>query len=302
MVKYKAISLSSGSAKGLLQLGCLHAAEINGMLNDVKIFAGCSVGALISLLLAVGWKPVEIFSQVCSDDLVNYINTEFNLQTSIKNWGFLSQTKLREYMSRMIVAKWGGIPSFKDLHNNGIVYICNAFRLKSSNPKVYFNHHSHPNMSCLDAALLSSAIPFIFQAQHFENNYYIDGGAFDLNPVQYVEQYMSEHNIDLTPKCILGVSLEQRNSEEEKEPIQTMVEFVKEIAFLAIYIQDVPLPNDFLDMIVLESQSIPRLQLMPNNTEKIQWFIHGLHQGLKHYGQEPVTGSRSSETSEYTNE
>jgi len=286
MSKYKAISLSSGSAKGLLQLGALHAAEINGMLEDVKIFAGCSVGAAISLLLAVGWKPVEIFSQVCSDDLVKYINTEFNLQATIKNWGFLNQTKFREYMSRMIVAKWGGIPTFKDLYSNGIVYICNAFKLKSSNPKVYFSHLTHPNMSCLDAAILSSAIPFIFQAQHYEGNYYIDGGAFDLNPVYHVEHYMREQSIPLTSKCILGISLEQRNTEEEKEPIQSMVEYVKEIAFLAIYIQDIPLANEHIDMIVLESQDIPRLQLMPSNTEKIKWFIHGLHQGLKHYGQQ----------------
>ena len=52
---YTGISLSSGAARGIYQLGALHAAECKQFLKDVKYYIGTSIGSMIALLLAVGW-------------------------------------------------------------------------------------------------------------------------------------------------------------------------------------------------------------------------------------------------------
>ena len=287
---YKALVLSSGAARGFYQLGALHAFDARHQLDDIKCFAGTSVGAIICLLLAVGWKPINLFSHTCTEDISQFFDfNSLDITRALDKWGMMDPNKLREYIKRMIITKWGGIPTFADLYKHNITFICTAYRMRHHAPKVYFSHHTHPNMSCLDAAMLSANIPLVFQSTRYDGDFYIDGGTFDQNPVRYVLDYMKLHDMLEPEDKILNISLDLRNFEGSRDidgEIKNISEYVKEIIFLCMYAQDdlTTHSSKHLDLLKLHTDIKAAYNLQLDNKIKIKWFCSGLRQALNFLG------------------
>ena len=197
---YLGVSLSSGAARGIFQLGALHAAQCKHLLTEVKYWAGTSIGALIALLCAVGWYPIDILTYLCTNDLSEQVVFDVSVQDLFNQYGLINSNSLYEYFRKMIVHKYGGIPTFEELHKNGITFICTAYQLRSKSPCVYFSHRSHPHMSTLEAAMLSANLPLIFQNRKYNDNYFIDGGVFDLNPAKYLCLTI-DHDLCIQNQC-----------------------------------------------------------------------------------------------------
>jgi NTE family protein len=279
MRMYNAISLSSGAARGLYQLGALHAAECNGLLKNVKYFAGTSVGSIIALLLAIGYTPMSLFTHICIEDISKCLQQQsLDIKTLMNHWGAVDISVFREYLAKMIIHKWGGIPTFAELAKDNIYFLCPAYRLKHSQPRVYFNYKTHPNMSVLDAALLSSTIPFLFRSANWEGDFYIDGGVFDLNPVNTLHTFISSSE---TPN-ILCVNLDLRRSDEDTV-ITSLMEYVKEIAFVSMYAQPDIEQSEHIDCIKLVTDVNSQISIQVDNKLKIKWFCAGLEQGLNFF-------------------
>lgn len=281
---YIGISLSSGSSRGVYQLGAVHAAEISGKLNKLKYFAGTSVGSIIALLLAIGWKPLELFSYICIHDFTNVYSLQFDIPTSITKWGAIDMSPLRDYVSKLIIQKAGGIPTFKSLANEGKYFIATAYKLKSKEPNIYFTAETHPDMSVLDAVLLSSTIPFVFQAQNYDGDYYIDGGCFDLCPSEFLRNYITSHKEQGT---ILSLTLDLRkSSEEEPEVIEDFMDYLKEIVFVVMHNQKPNKSTKDIDILQLQTEVNANLQLHIDKETKIKWFCSGVQQGLSFFKHE----------------
>ena len=54
--------LSGGAMKGISMIGGIQYLHDNHML-DIQMYISCSVGSIISYLLALGYQPSEILSQ-----------------------------------------------------------------------------------------------------------------------------------------------------------------------------------------------------------------------------------------------
>ncbi len=282
--EYIGISLSSGSSRGVYQLGALHAADISEKCNNVKYFAGTSVGSIIALLLAVGWKPLELFSYICIHDFTQVYSLQFDIPTAIKKWGAIDITPLREYISKLVIQKAGGIPTFKTLANEGKYFIATAYKLKSKEPNVYFSVDTHPNMSVVDAVLLSSSIPFVFQAQNYDGDYYIDGGCFDLCPSAFLHTYIQTHEKTSTHKKVLSVTLDLRqSSDEEQEVISDFMDYLKELVFVVMYNQKPLQSIEAIDTLQLSTEVNDNLHLQIDKQTKIKWFCSGVQQGLEYF-------------------
>ena len=61
------IVLGPGGSKGYIQLGALLRLELDNLLSNVVQYVGCSVGAIISLLMVVGYS---------ANDIINYMLSE----------------------------------------------------------------------------------------------------------------------------------------------------------------------------------------------------------------------------------
>ena len=279
--EYNGVSFSIGAARGFYLLGALHAAEINDKLKQVTYFAGTSIGAAIALLVAVGWTGLEVFTHLCTDDISKYVSMDLDVQTILTKWGMMNTEKMKVYLTRMIVSKWGGVPTFADLHKQGKVFICCAYRLKSINPCVYFSHKSHASMSTLDAVMLSMNLPFMFEGRQYEGSYYIDGGLFDKNPAKYLETFMLDEEVQ--PK-ILALSLGSREASELTEQVASFKEYIQEVLFVSMYQQRRIESSNTIDSLYLQtinSNSLPSLII--SNKTKIDWFCSGLNQGLNYF-------------------
>ena len=286
---YTGISLSSGAARGIYQLGSLHAAECNHLLKDVKYYIGTSVGSMISLLLAVGWKPIDIFTHLCTDDISKHIDHTLDLTVALNTWGVFNPEKIKAYMSRMLISKWGGIPTFGDLHKNGITFICCAYRLKSKDPCVYFSYKTHANMSALEAVMLSVNIPFVFEAVKYDNSYYVDGGLFDLNPANYLETFLQEEVKEEKTQKILSISLGIRDvSDEISDPIKTILEYAREVLFVSMYQQKEVQNTKVIDSVFIKTIDPNNFSMDISNQTKIDWFCSGLQQGLDYFMSKPL--------------
>ena len=294
--KYVAISLSSGSARGIYQLGALHAAECMNLDNDIKVFSGTSVGAILALLLAIGWKPLDLFSYICVNDISKHIPLTFDITMMFKRWGCFDTSPFRDFLSKCITTKYGGVPSFKELADQGIYFICTAYRLKHSNPNVYFSYQTHPNMNVLDAAMLSANIPLLFPAQNYEGDYYVDGGVFDLNPAKYVESFCKSHQLD---GKIFSISLQNRSTSREDDVIYNIGDYIKEIAFINVYNQPLIKSTETIHNINLETDDRDAIKIHIPNKTKVNWFCSGLKQGIAYL--ETIQASKSEEDNSCSN-
>ena len=220
---YNCLVLSSGGIKGIIQLGILHELiqQNPNILSTVNIYSGCSVGSIISCLLSMGFSPLEIFS---TSLLVN-IGSDVNISQLSKNYGLYDIDAIFSKIEKIIIQKYGYIPTLKRLYeltNN--IFICNSYNL-SKHDIVYFSYQSHPELSCVDCLKMSCNIPLIFGKIEYQGNLYIDGGFADQLPVKYVDETYPENNI-------LCIDIKNKISE-----IRSIFGYITELAYIPIKIQ-----------------------------------------------------------------
>jgi len=294
---FNAVCLSSGSVRGIFQLGALYAADFSGALNQVKYYAGTSVGAIISMLMAVGWHPIDIFTYICVNDFTKLLPNNLDIVNTFSKWGAVDPQPLKEFIKKMVLQKYGGCPTFKQLAKEGKIFVCPAYRLRHTHSNVYFSPETTPDMSVVDAVMLSSNIPFVFQSQTHQDDYYIDGAVFDHNPASFLSSYITKHH-DETPS-ILNVSVHVRQEEQVTDTSNidsqdgddeklaqlkqlTLMEYVKEIMMVALYSQQKVNSTDEIYRMDIHTGTTTWTSL-PDKAEKIKWFCEGTEQALPHF-------------------
>jgi len=192
--KYDGLSISSGGLKGLQILGALSYLDFHNYLDDIKWFSGCSVGGLITLLLAVGWRPTALYQRCVNIALFTGMGS-IDLQNLKDKFGLIKNDHLKSEFETLIIEvrskkhardKW--LPTLLDLHNEGI-YI--AFTIVDQRTKKghRIDYVSHPNLLASDGALMSGNIPLIFRPIEFEGMHVIDGALVNPFPVEYLDRF-----------------------------------------------------------------------------------------------------------------
>lgn len=176
--------LGPGGIKSLLILGALFRLNQEQLiLANIKTYIGVSAGSLISLLLVAGYTLEEIVVEAVGDDLLRDLAV-INFSGS-EGMGLIEHTKIRERLNAKIRHKFGKILSLKQLYlATGLTYISVSSNLTQSRPH-YFSYETDPDLSCVEAALFSMNIPFIFQKLNYKGNIMVDGALTDPCPILY---------------------------------------------------------------------------------------------------------------------
>lgn len=195
-ISYGALCLGVGGMKGILLLGALHEFWTRGQLKNLVYYSGSSVGALIVAMLAIGYEPLELLTILCDP----YFTSQFgvlnfgNLGTIM---GLFPHSILRTKLEEIVLLKLGYLPTFGDLlkrlHKHVII---TAYCLSETDPgksKVFFNPISHPEMSVIEAVILSCNIPGIFQRAKWNDKIWIDGACASLFPIKELQAICPEH-------------------------------------------------------------------------------------------------------------
>lgn len=180
--KKNILVLSGGGIKGLAHLGALHFLEEENILNDIQIFAGTSVGALLSTLIIIGYRPAQIFDILLNENLNNL--KCIDIFDIFDTFGIDSGKNIQFFINRLIEKR--DLPSDISLNNlykitqKKIIFTTVCVNTKNV---VYISYLSHPDLALNKAIMMSISIPWFYKPIQFNDDLYIDGGCIDNYPI-----------------------------------------------------------------------------------------------------------------------
>ncbi len=247
-----ALCLSAGAAKGFYQLGACHYIDAKEKFKKINVFIGTSVGAAIACMFAIGYEPLEFFSRTCAEDMNECWEFDISLRQFFIEWGGIDNNKLKEYIQKAIIEKYGFIPTFEELYlNTGKIFICSSWCLNSINHKTYFNFIDTPDILISDAVIASCALPGVFTKVQIDKYFYLDGGLFDYCPIEYLLSFIKTH-FDIKVNHIITFYTKSMGCNDDIK-IDSLFDYLREIAYIPFFIQN---PID-INMIKNKYKNIP---------------------------------------------
>lgn len=185
---YDTLVLSGGSVNTIMLLGALQYADDNLILNDIKSYVGVSAGAMCCYLLAIGYKPIEIIVELCTNQITENMK-ELNIYGMMKGNGATTFNHIHKQLEKMTIKKIGRLVTFKELRDiTGKQFVCTSYNMTQNYLEI-LNYETHPDMPCLIALRMSSNLPIIFDKFEYLNNSYIDGAISSNFPIGIGETY-----------------------------------------------------------------------------------------------------------------
>ncbi len=199
--------LGPGGAKGYLELGLMLKFEQEDYLSTLKEFIGCSVGASIALLTVVGYTVTQIINDCIDMNLINDI-TDINIEHLTDSPGLLRVKTLENLLKTRVQDKFGMVPTLKQLYMaTGILLIIVTFNLDKMRPE-YLSKDTDPDLSSVEAAMMSMAVPALICPRIYKGNVYIDGAIGDPYPILHLDNGEND---------ILGVYIDSEHSSHSSD-------------------------------------------------------------------------------------
>ena len=182
----RVLVLGPGGVRGFCFLGFLCAICDAGLLEETDIFCGVSIGGLISMLLVCGYKPREIIKEGTGLDIFKNLEP-LTLTNIISARGLVSNKTIEDNLRRLIVAKFGSVPTFAQLYDlTGKALICVTLNTTDETCQM-MDPSVTPNLNILDAVLRTINIPFLMQQLVQDGKTYVDGALANPYPVDYFD-------------------------------------------------------------------------------------------------------------------
>lgn len=217
-----ALCISGGGIRGLLIVGALKALEdAYGPLTIIfSQFSGSSAGAIIALLISIGYTTSEIWD--LAFNLSGSDITDVNLKTFLEQKSINTGIKIKQWLTRLLEDKgYNEHTRFRDLYYD--LTVC-AVSLDTRRPE-YFSKHTTPNINVITAVLASAALPFVFPPVYIQGTWYIDGALLDNTP-----------SASLSADTILYLRIKnrskKRNLSSDFEPSVSTLSFLKYLSLV----------------------------------------------------------------------
>jgi predicted acylesterase/phospholipase RssA len=181
MVKYLAIG--PGAMGYFTFLGALTRLKQVGRLDELEEISGASAGALLAFVFALAkGDTTKVLDFTLTVPIKQMMKP--NIKSLLKDWGLISNSKLRTVFSDM-TEKFTGkrTVTFKELYDWWPVKIHMASYCVNTSKTVYFSVDSTPGMNVVDAVCATIAIPFIISSAKLNDGWhYIDGATAEAIP------------------------------------------------------------------------------------------------------------------------
>ena len=181
------IMAGPAGAKGYLIIGCLKRLyEEKNFLDNVKIWSGVSAGASISLLIVIGYTICEIQDLTMDMNIIDDI-VSINLDEAREKLGLIRNKTVEDKLKSSIISKLGFIPTLKQLYLiTGKHLVLVTFNLDKYRVE-YLDKDTEPDLSCLEAAMMSMAVPLLIQPRKYKGDSYVDGAVGAPYPVLHFD-------------------------------------------------------------------------------------------------------------------
>lgn len=206
--------IGSGAIKGMIYVGALMELKKAEMLQDVEVYVGVSVGAVISLLLCLNYSPEDIATIGKNTDVfkvgVENIGTGFVgiastlghiLEKLVNEMGIYDKSRLEQPLIDLCKNKLGFVPTLEELYQCSGRELHTVTYCGETKQKVIMTRHNFPNILCTDAVVCSALVPVLLSRKQYNGLTYYDGYFADPYPVEHY---------DKDDKKVLGIYLNQR--------------------------------------------------------------------------------------------
>lgn len=204
---FRNLVFEGGGVKGIAYVGALEVLDKDGILRNIERVAGTSAGAMVAVLVGLGYTAKEISGILWDINFKNFLDSSWgvvrNTKRLLEDYGWYKGDFFRDLMADYIKAKTGnGESTFDDLKNlkkkgkdfREITLI--GADLSTGYSKV-FNADLTPDVKVADAARISMSIPLFFAAIKGidgDDHIYVDGGLLDNYAVKVFDRmnYVSD--------------------------------------------------------------------------------------------------------------
>ena len=177
MDEYNTLVLSGGGIKGLLILGALQYLYETGKLEkkNIRKYIGTSIGAIINVLLIIGYEPKEIVAHIVKSRFFEDIKTKITPLSGLSGKGFLNYSKVSKILENLIKEKVGSIPTIREFCKKyDIIFLAVSFDY-TDQKEFTISMKNCPDLNLLDALRMTSNVPFLFEPFEYEGKKYFDG-------------------------------------------------------------------------------------------------------------------------------
>lgn len=195
-IKLEELVISSGGNKGISIIGILNELEEFHPVCKFNYYTGCSIGALICVLINIGYTINELNKIIFE---INFdIFQNFKIINLIEKCGLDEGIKYTNFLIALITNKIANKNiTFKELFeltNKTLTIV--VTNITKGLPE-YHNYINTPNLSILLSLRMSTNIPIIFSPIYYNNNYYIDGALLDPFPYYYHKNILKSKKIGI---------------------------------------------------------------------------------------------------------
>jgi predicted acylesterase/phospholipase RssA len=178
------IIISSGGNKGIALIGALNKFFNYYPIQRIKYYTGTSIGALICLLLNIGYTINELNDIIFKIDFLVF--QELKIVNLIDKLGLDEGNKFTNLFKALVINKNLNINiTFKELYviTNKVLTISVANI--SRGIVEYHNYLNTPDLNIILSLRMSMNVPILFCPILYNNNYYIDGALLEPFPYFY---------------------------------------------------------------------------------------------------------------------
>lgn len=185
MAKKIGIAMCGGGARGLSQIGVLHALDQHGL--SPHYISGASIGTIIGALYADGKSPAEILEISKQTTLLKIFNP------SLKFRGLSNMKFIESLLNKHLKAK-----TFEELEKKLYVAATNLHTAKTD----FFS-----SGELIKPILASAAVPIVFEPQEINGYKYVDSGILNNVPME-----------PLRPQVDILIGMYVHSHDEVKDP------------------------------------------------------------------------------------
>lgn len=267
MKEYNTLVLSGGGVRGFAMLGTLQYLKQHRFLNRIKKYIGTSIGAILSVLLIIGYEPSDIIIKFIQKNYVKDFGN-YSFVNAIRGNGFLSFDLFSQILKEVLLEKMESIPTLKEFDETfEITFTCLTFNYTKKCEEI-LNSDTFPELNIIDALRMTSNVPLIFDNFLYEGCYYFDGFLANNLPINLLKQ---------TDTCI-AISCVQTKWSDETETNLEFWKVVWNIFLLPLYqLQDVKNKPFRIqsDIIEIDVSNYTLLDFKLNSSTMLDMFSNG---------------------------
>lgn len=217
---YNSLVIAGGAMKVLSVIGVFQYLEEKNILKNIHNFVGTSAGALMCLLISLGYNSTEI-KDIVVESLQNEKITNLNadgLLDILSTYGISDGSDLEELYDNLIYKKLKKrkltfIEFAKMTGNNLVICVSNLSKERSE----YMCVNNTPDISIAKAVKISCSIPILYTPTTLNDELYVDGGVYNNFPIDYFK----DHSL----KDILGINIISKNY-QRNESFMEYIQFI----------------------------------------------------------------------------